>query len=67
MGYDRGDSFLFDFEPNGISFGSENRKENCHHDHIPFNVKGNGNRVFSMLNSKRYKLNGMYKIVIIDR
>ena len=21
MGYDRGDSFLFDFEPNGIPFG----------------------------------------------
>ena len=27
MGYDRGDSFPFDFEPNGIQFGSENRKE----------------------------------------
>ena len=25
MGYDRGDSFPFDFEPNGIPFGSENR------------------------------------------
>ena len=24
-----------------------NRKENCHHDHIPFNFKGNGNKVFS--------------------
>ena len=24
------------------------RKENCHHDHIPFNVKGNGIRVFSV-------------------
>ena len=23
MGYDRGDSFTFDFEPNGISFGSK--------------------------------------------
>ena len=23
MGYDRGDSFLFDFEPNGIAFGSK--------------------------------------------
>ena len=23
----------------------QNRKENCHHDHIPFNVKGNGNVV----------------------
>ena len=47
MGYDHDDSFPFDFEPNGIPFGSENRKENCHHDHIPFNLKGNGNIVFS--------------------
>ena len=48
MGYDRGDSFPFDFQPNGIPFGSENRKENCHHDHIPFNLKGNGTIVFSV-------------------
>ena len=33
---------------NGIPFGSENRKENCHHDCIPFNVKGNENMVFSV-------------------
>ena len=26
----------------------QNRKENCHHDHIPFNLKGNGNIVFSV-------------------
>ena len=26
----------------------QNRKENCYHDHIPFNVKGNGNIVFSV-------------------
>ena len=38
MGYDRGDSFPFNFEPNGIPFDSENRKANCHHDHIPFNT-----------------------------
>ena len=25
----------------------QNRKENCHHDHIPFNLKGNGNIVYS--------------------
>ena len=43
MGYDRGDSFPFDFEPNRITFGSENRKENCHRDHIPLNLKGNEN------------------------
>ena len=49
MGYDRGDSFPFVFEPNGVPFGSENRKENCHHDHIPFNEKGNRILVFSVL------------------
>ena len=26
----------------------QNRKENCHHDHIPFNMKGNGILVFSV-------------------
>ena len=26
----------------------QNRKENCNHDHIPFNLKGNGNIVFSV-------------------
>ena len=48
MESDRGDGFAFDFEPNRIPIGSENRKESCHHDHIPFNVKGNGNIVFSV-------------------
>ena len=47
MGYDRGDSFPSDFKPNGIPFGSKS-KATCHHDHIPFNVKGNGNIVFSV-------------------
>ena len=37
MGYDRGDSFR-----------PEKEKENSHHDHIPFNMKGNGNEVFSV-------------------
>ena len=45
MGYDPDDNFPFDFEPNGNPFGS-NRKENCHRDHIPFNVKGIGSIVF---------------------
>ena len=27
MGYDHGDNFSFDFEPNGIPFGSENREQ----------------------------------------
>ena len=58
MGYDRGDRFPFDFLNQMqfhliqitvvIPFGSENRRENCHHDHISFNVKGNRNIVFSV-------------------
>ena len=47
MGYGCGDSLPFDFESNGIPFGSENRKENCQRDHMPFNLKGNANIVFS--------------------
>ena len=47
MGYDRDVSFPFDFEPNENQFGSKS-KENCHHEHIPFNVKGNGGIVFSV-------------------
>ena len=48
MGYDRGDSFPFDFKPNGIPFGSKSFElvKNCHHDHIPLNVKGIGSIVF---------------------
>ena len=26
----------------------QTRKENCHHDHIPINLKGNGNIIFSV-------------------
>ena len=40
MGCDRGDSSPFDFEPNDTPLGSENLKENCYHDHVPFNLKG---------------------------
>ena len=29
----------------------QNRKENCHHDHIPFNLKGNGILVLSVRNA----------------
>ena len=48
MGYDRGDSFPFNFL-NQIDFHLvQNRKENCNHDHIPLNLKGNGNIVFSV-------------------
>ena len=38
MGYDRGESFLSIL--NQMKFHLvQNRKENCHHDYIPFNVK----------------------------
>ena len=47
MGYDRGDTFLS--ISNQMEFHLvQNRMENCHHDHIPFNLKGNGNIVFSV-------------------
>ena len=55
MRYDRGDSFPFDFEPNGIPFGSKSRKENCPHDHIPFKMQGNGNIVFSVYSQKQQR------------
>ena len=29
----------------------QNRLKNCDHDHIPFNVKGKGNIVFSVYNT----------------
>ena len=31
------------------------RKENCHHDHIPFNVEGNGNIDFSVYSQKQQR------------
>ena len=53
MGYDHGDSFPFDFL-NQMEFHLvQNGKENCHHDHIPFNVKGTGNTVFSVYSQKQ--------------
>ena len=46
MGNDRGDNFPFDFETNGVPFEPN---ENFPHDHIPFNLKGNGNIVLLMV------------------
>ena len=48
MGYDRGDSFPFDLEPNGFPFGSKSKGKLSPRSYIPFNVKGNGNIVFSV-------------------
>ena len=48
MGYDRGDGFPFDFLNQMEIHLVQNRKGNCLHDLIPFNVKGNGNVVFSV-------------------
>ena len=47
MGYDRGDNFPFDFEPNGIPFGSK-LEGKLSPRYIPFSGKGNGNIVFSV-------------------
>ena len=47
MGYNRGDSFPFDFDPNGFPFGSKSNR-NSIQIHIPFNLKGNRNIVFSV-------------------
>ena len=57
MEYDPGDNPTFVFKPNGISFRSKCKvkllqQENYHQDHIPFNLKGNGNifvRVYTLL------------------
>ena len=48
MGDEREDSFPFNSEPNENLYGSENQKENCPHDHIPLNLKGNGDTVLSV-------------------
>ena len=60
MGYDRRDGFPFDFEPNGIIHLVQNLKENRHHDHIPFNVKGKGNIVFSLYVQKHISIIRMF-------
>ena len=49
MGYDRGDSFPFDFLNQMEFYLVQNRKENCLHDHIPLHLKGNGNIVFPVI------------------
>ena len=49
MGYDRGgDSLPFDFLKQMEFYLVQNWKENRHHDHIQFNVKGNGITVLSV-------------------
>ena len=47
MEYDCDDKFFSSLESNGLSILSQiefnslpNRKENCHHDYIAFNLKG---------------------------
>ena len=59
MGYDHGDSFSFDFE-HQMGFNLvQNRKEKCHHDHIPLNLKGNGDTVFSVYQHLHPMLQGI--------
>ena len=38
----------------------QNRKENCHHDHIPFNLKGNGILVFSVCTTNLCRAQGVH-------
>ena len=47
MNHDHGDSSV-PFGSNRQFHSVQNRKENCHHDHIPFNLKGYGNIIFSV-------------------
>ena len=47
MGYDRDDSFPFNFEPNLNPFGSKSKGKLSPRS-FPFNVKANGNIVFSV-------------------
>ena len=55
MGYDRGDTIISIL--NQMEFRLvQNRKKNSHHDHIPFNVKGNGNIVFSVYDTAMEQL-----------
>ena len=68
MGYDRGDSFPFDFEPNAIPFGSENGKENCHHDQCyvittwsPFE----GENIGCFIANRYYDINKHYDYVLL--
>ena len=53
MGYDRSDSFSLQEE----FYLVQHRKENCYHDYIPFNLKGNRSIVFSVyVTVERYSL-----------
>ena len=104
MGCDHGDSFSFDFELNGIPFGSklkrklspcsypiqyewdmimvtvflsifnqmelhlvQNRKKNCHHDHILFKLKGIGNIAFSVFREETRSTYTIYSIAAQEK
>ena len=43
----------------------QNRKENCHHDHIPFNLKGNRIRVLSVYRNSI--LDVISSLFLVDR
>ena len=45
----------------------QNRKENCHHNHIPFNIKRNGKLVFSVQRDVQWTpTQGNYSSIVID-
>ena len=43
----------------------QNRKENCHHDNIPFNLEGNGNQVFSVQTSFHNKERPITRLIYL--
>ena len=48
------------------SYQAHAEKENCHHDHIPFNEKGNGNIVFSVQVPNIKAINGSIQHMFPD-
>ena len=53
MGYDRGDSFSFDFEPNGIQFSSKSKGKRSPRSY-PIQCERNWKTVLSVMQSRVY-------------
>ena len=56
MGYDNGDSFPFDFEPNGIPFGSKSKGKLSPRSY-PIQYERKWKYSFLSVETKRYMLN----------
>ena len=59
MGYDRGDSFPFNFERKI----ERKTDRNCRHDHIPFNLKGNKKNSFLSVEHTTVLMTGALDII----